>query len=77
MLPWFVRVQEDGSVLETADSGTWEELSAAHRDLAAPPCTPSGFSNNNNYGVIPYAFPAAVQLSGLGKVSDALVCRVR
>ena len=73
MLPWFVRVADDHETLENAESGTWSELSAAHRDLVAAARSPSGFASH--YGVIPYRFPAAVELTGLGPLSDALVCR--
>ena len=31
----------------------------------------------NRYGVIPFVFPAAAVLQGLGALSDALVCRQR
>jgi hypothetical protein len=31
----------------------------------------------NRYGAIPFIFPAAVELEGLGTLSDALVCRRR
>lgn len=37
--------------------------------------SPSGLANR--YGVIPFAFPAAVELDGLGALSDALICRRR
>ena len=75
MLPWFVGVQEDHEALEVIDGGTWSELSVAHRDLISPKATPSGLANR--YGAIPYRFPAAVEVSGLGALSDALVCRRR
>ena len=75
MLPWFVGLQDDLATLELVESGTWEMLSAAHRDLVAPQATPSGLGNR--YGPIPYKFPAAVEVVGLGALSDALVCRRR
>ncbi|KIN05310.1 hypothetical protein OIDMADRAFT_87584, partial [Oidiodendron maius Zn] len=40
-----------------------------------PTATPSGLANR--YGAIPYRFPAAVELTGLGPLSDALVYRRR
>lgn len=49
VLPWYVRIEEDHHTLEVLESGTWEDLAAAHRDLMPGPCTPSGFSVN--YGV--------------------------
>lgn len=75
MLPWFVGVQEDLESLEVAEGGSWSDLATAHRDLTAPIATPSGLANR--YGAIPYRFPAAVELAGLGALSDALVCRRR
>jgi hypothetical protein len=50
-------------------------LSAIYRDLIAVFFSPSGLANC--YGVIPFAFPAAVELEGLKAISDALVCRRR
>jgi hypothetical protein len=55
--------------LEVPEAGSWTELNEAHRDLRAASRTPSGLANN--YGVIPDAFPAAVELTGLGALSDA------
>jgi hypothetical protein len=75
MLPWFVGVQDDCETLEVIEGGTWSDLSVAHRDLTSPKATPSGLANQ--YGAPPYRFPAAVELSGLGALSDALVCRRR
>jgi hypothetical protein len=37
--------------------------------------SPSGLPNR--YGAIPFAFPATIELGGLGALSDALVCRQR
>jgi hypothetical protein len=75
MLPWLCGLQEDLETLEVPEAGTWTELNEAHRDLRAASRTPSGLANN--YGVIPDAFPAAVELTGLGALSDAAVCRVK
>lgn len=75
MLPWFVTVQADGNHLEILESGTWDDLAKAHRELNSAPRTPSGLSNR--YGDIPYEFPAAVPLIGLGPLSDSLVCRFK
>ncbi|KAI9767399.1 MAG: hypothetical protein M1835_007046 [Candelina submexicana] len=71
MLPWFIAVQPDHEQLETLEAGTWSELSAAHRDLVAARTSPSGLANL--YGVIPYRFPAAVEIRGLSALSDALI----
>ncbi|KIX06422.1 uncharacterized protein Z518_04398 [Rhinocladiella mackenziei CBS 650.93] len=75
MLPWYVGLQADMETLEVAESGTWSDLSTAHRDLIAAPLSPSGLANR--YDTIPFAFPAAVELNGLGAISDALVARRR
>lgn len=71
MLPWFVAIQDDHETLEVLEAGTWSQLSAAHRDLIPGPTSPSGHSNR--YATVPYAFPAAMRLQGLGAISDALV----
>jgi len=75
MLPWFCGLQSDLETLEVIEGGTWSDLSAAHRDMVAARLSPSGLPNR--YGAIPFAFPAAVELTGLGALSDALVCRRR
>ena len=75
MLPWFCGLQNDLETLEVVESGTWSELSVAHRDMVAACRSPSGLANR--YGAIPFAFPAAMELEGLGALSDALVCRRR
>jgi hypothetical protein len=75
MLPWYCGLQRDLETLEVVESGTWSDLSRAHRDLVAAPLSPSGLPNR--YGAIPFAFPAAVELEGLGAISDAMVCRRR
>jgi hypothetical protein len=31
----------------------------------------------NRYGAIPFTFPAAIELDGLGALPDALICRRR
>lgn len=73
VLPWYVAVQDDHQTLEITEGGDYDGVAKAHRDLASPPKTPSGLANK--YAPIPYPFPAATQLSGLGALSDALVCR--
>ncbi|CAM6002997.1 unnamed protein product [Sphagnum balticum] len=75
LLPWLVGVQDDLTSLEVVEGGSWEMLAAAHRDMTSPAATPSGLANR--YGAIPYKFPAAVEVTGLGALSDALVCRRR
>ena len=41
--------------------------------MIAARLSPSGLANR--YGAIPFAFPASVQLEGLGALSGVLVCR--
>jgi hypothetical protein len=72
MLPWFCGLQSDPETLEVVESGTWSDLSVAHRDMVAARLSPSGLANR--YGAIPFAFPASVLLEGLGALSSALVC---
>jgi hypothetical protein len=43
--------------------------------MVAARLSPSGLANR--YGAIPFAFPAAIELGGLGALSDTLVCRRR
>jgi hypothetical protein len=74
ILPWYVRIREDHSTLDTPDSGTWEEVSAGYRDLVQAARTPLGFTSSK-YGRLPYAFPAAVRFHGAGLISDCLVGR--
>lgn len=76
VLPWFVGIKDDHEQLDTAESGTWSELSVAHRDHLPTKRTVSGFQSAH-LGRIPYAFPAVVSLHGLGAISDALVGRRR
>ncbi|KAI9689819.1 MAG: hypothetical protein M1822_009701 [Bathelium mastoideum] len=75
VLPWYCGIQNDHESLAITEAGTWSQLSAAHIALKPGPSTPSG--KPNAYGTIPYAFPAATCLTGLGPISDALVGRRR
>lgn len=68
-------VKADHSSLDIVESGTWEELASAHRDLLPGPNSPSGFANL--FGTIPFAFPASRPIRGLCGISDALVGAVR
>jgi hypothetical protein len=62
-------ILSDLETLEVVEGGTWSELSVAHRDMVAARLSPSGLANR--YGAIPFAFPAAVELEGLGALSDS------
>ncbi|PYI34400.1 hypothetical protein BP00DRAFT_336966 [Aspergillus indologenus CBS 114.80] len=68
-------IQRVAQSLEMTEGGTWSELAAAHRDLVPGPTSPSGLANR--YSIVPYTFPATLQLTGLGAISDALVGRVK
>ena len=45
VLLWYVAVVEDGVNLEVLEAGTINDLTVAHHDMVAPPCTPSGHAN--------------------------------
>jgi hypothetical protein len=68
-------LSDDLQQLKTLKSGIWTELIETYRDLFPAKSTLSGFSNR--YSKVFYAFPAAVTISGLGMLSDAIVCRVK
>jgi hypothetical protein len=70
---WYVRLDDDHATAEVSAGPNWEELSKAHRDMTAPPVTPSGLPYL--FGKLPYKFPAAIQLIGGSPVQDALVGR--
>lgn len=63
VMPRFGVVSEDHEHLETgaAESSKWEDIAASNRDMK----------------LAPYSFPATVQLTGLGAISDALLGRIR
>ncbi|KAI4276923.1 MAG: hypothetical protein LQ337_002170 [Flavoplaca oasis] len=73
ILPWFVGIMDDNETLEVQESGTRSQLAAAHRDMTAPPNSPSGYPNK--YGSIPFRFPAAIELCNVSPIADALVGR--
>jgi len=75
MLPWYAFEGNDAGDMESQDTGSWEELAAAHRDMVAPPSTPSG--HTNRYGLMVAPFLANCPLDGLGPLSDCLVGRAR
>ncbi|KAE9961399.1 hypothetical protein EG328_003224, partial [Venturia inaequalis] len=75
MLPWLYGIQEDHETLEIAKGSSWNEISAAYRDLCAGPTTPSGLSVN--YGRILYLFPASVYYNLSNPVAATLVGRAK
>ena len=68
---WFVGIQADHSTLDMPESGSWEFLSACHRDLLATKGTPSG--QINIHGLPPSPFPASIPVRNLCAIGDALV----
>ena len=85
ILPWFVRVrhehelpaadgQEPDYALEMPDAGTYRDVASAHRRLQTNERTPSGLRLERTR--VPYRFPAAGHLAGLGPISDALMGRL-
>ena len=76
VLPWFIGIKEDHEQLDTNDAGSWTEVAAAHRALLPSAFATPGFSSVHR-GAVPYPFPGAVRLQGLGAISDALVGRRR
>ncbi|KAJ5699211.1 hypothetical protein N7536_003877 [Penicillium majusculum] len=77
ILPWFVAIGDDHQTLDTAESGTWDDLSRCHRDFHSGTKTPSGLPNSTYGGRVDYKFPATVRLGRLGAISDALVGQTR
>jgi hypothetical protein len=77
ILPWFVSVGDDHQTLDTAESGTWDDLSRCHRDFHPGIKTPSGLPNSTYGGRLDEIFPPTIRLGQLGSISDALVGRTR
>ena len=77
ILPWFVAIGDDHQTLDTAESGTWDDLSRCHRDFHSGTKTPSGLPNSTYGGRVDHMFPATVRLGHLGAISDALVGQTR
>ena len=75
MLLWFVGVMDDCQSLEVTDGGTWEGLAKGHREIVGGETSLSGLPAL--FGTVPCRFPAAVEISGLGPLSDALVARIK
>lgn len=51
---------------ETTEGGAWEQLSAAHSKIfVLGHC-------RNKHATVPFGFPAAAQITGLGPISDTL-----
>ncbi|MCJ1367100.1 hypothetical protein MMC16_006232 [Acarospora aff. strigata] len=71
--PGLIGLQPDLELLERPEMATWTQLSKAHVSLEAlhTSATKDGSSD------IPYRFPAAIELSGISALSDALICRRR
>lgn len=72
ILPWYVMVRQ--GVMENPAMGTYDEISKAHRDLTAPPASPSG--HRNKYGGIKWAFPADVHIDFSSWIQKAILAQV-
>ena len=57
-------IQDDLSILNTAESGNQDLFSKLYQDFETPDFSPSG--KLNIYIKIPYAFPSVVRINGLG-----------
>ncbi|KAJ5971736.1 uncharacterized protein N7479_001654 [Penicillium vulpinum] len=75
-MPWFGVIRDDHERLETAEAGTWEEISDAHRDMCLATRKPSGESSQKR-AVSSYTCPGVTHLTGLGDLSDALLGRIK
>jgi hypothetical protein len=75
MLSWFLKVSTDDETLKNVKAQTWSELFACHRDLISSARSSSDFVNH--YEIILYRFSAAVELTELRVLSDALIYRSR
>jgi len=74
ILFWYVEISEDHETLNISEFETWSQLLSAHHDLVFG--SSSLFTLHNMFGASSYSFSAAVQLTGLSSISDALVGRV-
>jgi hypothetical protein len=75
MLSWFLKMSTNDETLKNVKVETWSELFACHRDLISSARSSSDFVNH--YEIILYRFSAAVELTELEVLSDALICRSR
>lgn len=68
---WFVAINADEETLEDSSLGSLDSVIEAHRYLKHPRQSPVlNFRRGQKY---PYPFPAAVEVRGLGPLSDALI----
>ena len=69
--PWLVGVDSNHQGLELKESGPWEEVSKAHRDMSAMNIGPTGESHR--FGLGSGQFAASVEIRGVSAIGDALV----
>src|SRR5579859_7005696 len=69
--PWLVGVDSDHHGLEIWESGSWEEVSQAHRDILAMKVGATGQSHG--FGVGNGRFKASIEIRGVSGIGDALV----
>ncbi len=74
ILLWYVEISENHETLNISESETWSQLLSAHCDLVSG--SSSFFALHNMFDALSYSFSAAVQLTDLRPISDALVDRV-
>jgi hypothetical protein len=50
VLPWFMAIKDDHITLDTAESGSWNDIANAHCELMNAPRTPSGLTSTRMGG---------------------------
>ena len=71
VLSWYIRIAVNHKTLNISEFNTWNELSATHQDLISEPSSSS--SLHNLFSALPYSFSAAIQVTELKSIFDALV----
>lgn len=69
--PWLVGVDSDHDGLDMEESGSWEEVSRANRDMLAMRIGPTGQSHR--FGVGDGQFAGCVEIRGVSPIGDVLV----
>jgi hypothetical protein len=69
--PWLVGVNSDHDGLEIGESGSWEEVSRAHRNMWAMKVGATG--KHHMFGVGSGRFAGCVEIRGVSGLGDALV----
>jgi len=74
ILFWYVRISENHETLNISEFETWSQLLSAHCDLVFG--SSLFFALHNMFDASFYSFSAAVQLTDLSSISDALIDHV-